>query len=135
VTTYTRTQVAIILLNDAKDLYTKGKFISSIVLAGAAQQLLRDLCRNVKIDPTIKILSNIQNIHGQGLHDLIAETYNKLKHADKEQGDVEVDKDEAKILLVLAASDLMRLNYPQNDIIKNFLKFADTLSCCVSSID
>ena len=109
-------------------MYSKGNFTSAIVLAGAAQQLLRDICKDAKIEPTIKILADNEGRDGQGLHDLIVETYNRLKHADKEQGDVEVVEGDAKVLMVLGASDLMRLNISKNDVIKNFLKFAETLT-------
>jgi magnesium-transporting ATPase (P-type) len=93
-----------------------------------AQQVLRDICKSKSLEPTIRTFANNEKRDGKGLHDLIAETYNKLKHADEEQDDVEVLEDDLRVLVVLAVTDLLRLNLPHTDSIKSILEFQKSLN-------
>ncbi len=126
--TYTKSQIAINLLLSAKKCFEQNDLVSAIVLAGAAREILRALCKNRSIEPTIKSLSKRQDLDEKNLHDLIVKTYNKLKHADREKDDVEVCAEEVKVLVLLAATDLMRLDLPLNENITSVLDFSQTLN-------
>lgn len=120
---YSKIEVAVELLIDAKKLLENGRYVSATVLAGAAQQIVRDICRKKQIDPAIKTLAKNEILDRTELHDFISCTYNKLKHANKEQFDVVVSEDETRVLMGLAATDLMRLNVNPNKSIVDILNF------------
>ncbi len=105
-----RLSIAIDILDKAVKTFDDNDIVASTVLAGAAQQLLRDVCLSKGIVPTLNELSENDGRTAQKLHDLIAETYNRFKHADREQADIEVLATDAQILLGLAVIDLLKLD-------------------------
>ena len=109
-----RLSIGVDILDKAVKMFDDNDIVVSTVLAGAAQQLFRDICLSKELKPAIQKLSENEGKTAKSLHDLITETYNKLKHADWEQGDVEVTVNDVKVLLVLAATDLLKLN-PESD--------------------
>lgn len=122
---FTKENVAIDLLLHAVRMRQEGSLMAAILLSGASQQILRDICVSKNIVPAIETLANNSDPGVKKLHDFIVDTYNKLKHADKEQDNVDVNDTDAKVLIGLAATDLMRLNLPQNDAIKTILRSVD----------
>ena len=120
---YSKIEVAIELMLCAKNLYQQENHVCATILAGAAQQIVRDLCKANQIEPTIKTLAEHQCRDGTELHDFISFTYNKLKHANREQNDVVVGEDEARVLIELAATDLIRLKVNPNQSIVEILNF------------
>ena len=126
--TYTKTEIAINLLLSSGENYRTQNYISAIVLAGAAQQILRDLCKTKEIKSSIKSLACNQNKTGRELHKLITATYNRLKHADLGQRNVEICAEEFKVLHELAATDLLRLNSPPCEELKKIINFNKSLA-------
>lgn len=117
-------EVAIVALLSAIKCYELGNHVSAIILAGAARQILNDLCIAKKLQTTLdKICEATQNPTGQ-VHIFIAKTYNSLRHADRDPDQIiNVSKDEAEMLITLASADLVRLNLPVTDEIKSILIF------------
>lgn len=108
--TFTKIQVATKSLFQAKDAFLKGDYISSTILAGAAQQIVRDICKSRGIEPTIKIISDVSGHPGKLVHELVTDAYNKMKHADLDPNElVEVSSDEPQVLMTLAVTDLIKL--------------------------
>lgn len=55
---HSKIEVAVTALLRAKELFLLGDYVSSTILAGAGQQILRDVCKSRGIEPTIKTISN-----------------------------------------------------------------------------
>jgi len=63
------------------------------------------------------------------IRNLVVNSYNKMKHADKDPNDdIEVTADAPKALMVIAAADLMRLNEPPNKEMIEFIKFVRSIN-------
>ncbi|WP_143474086.1 hypothetical protein [Limnohabitans sp. B9-3] len=126
--TFTKIQVATISLIQAKEAFIRNDFVSATILSGAAQQIVRDICKSRGIEPTLKTISNVSGHSGQLVHDLVTDAYNKMKHADKDpEGVVEVSQDEPRALMTLAATDLMRLKEITSKEISEFVEFVRTI--------
>lgn len=127
-TTFSKVEIAVTLLIRAKELFKLGEYVSSTVLAGAGQQLLRDLCVARGVDPTIQTISEVSGHSKRKIHDLVVETYNKIKHADIDPDDcVEIAEDVPRVLMTLAAVDLMRLKEIKSYQIADFIEFIQQL--------
>ncbi len=125
---YKRIEIAIRALVRAKSAYLENDYVSSTILAGAAQQIVRDICKSKNIEPTIKTISDASGHSGKLVHDLVTDAYNKMKHADVDpQGSVEVSEDEPRALMTLAATDLMRLKEISTKEISDFIEFVKTI--------
>lgn len=121
---YSRIEIAIESLIQAQKLYGESNFICSVILAGAAQQVIRDLCKSKKIEPVIKTIGKISGRKPKDIHDLIVESYNKSKHADINPNEnVFVSADEARVLMTVAATDLMRIDRIQSKRVMDFIEF------------
>ena len=121
---HSKIEVALAALLRAKELFLLGDHISATILAGAGQQIVRDVCKSRGIVPTIKTLSEISGHPAKLLHDLVADAYNKMKHADIDpEGIVEVSEQEPRMLMTLAAADLMRLKEIKSQQIADFIEF------------
>jgi hypothetical protein len=126
-TSYSKCQVAVELLTQAVRLHSEKNLVAAIVLSGAAQQILRDVCKTKAISSTLNDLAQSHGKDVKELHRLIVAVYNKFKHADVEQGDVAVVDEEARVLITLAAADLMRLNLPLTDDTKKIVDYANSM--------
>jgi hypothetical protein len=125
---HSKIEVAVAALNRAKELFISGDYVSATILAGAGQQIIRDICKNRRIEPTIKTISNVSGHPAKLVHNLVADAYNKMKHADIDpDGIVEVSEDEPRMLMTLAATDLMRLKEVTSKEIADFIEFVQTL--------
>ena len=125
---YKQIEIAIESLLQAQKFYEASNFICSVILGGAGQRILHDLCSTEGIEPVVETIGNF-NGHGKNrVHGLITNCYNKLKHADRDANDdVFVSSDEARVLLTVAATDLLRLNTTKSVEILNFIKFIERL--------
>jgi hypothetical protein len=124
----TKLEIAVSSLTTARKLFADGDYISSNILAGAGQQILRDLCLSRGIETTIATLSSSTGHPVNDIHNLVVNSYNKMKHADKDPNDdIEVSEDAPRALIVLAATDLMRLNAPPSKDIVEFIEFAKSI--------
>lgn len=109
--TYSRTEIAIRSIVTAKSLYEQGLFTEATVLAGSAQQIIRDICRHQSIEPAVKTMSVLRRSSVEQIVQIVHSAYNNLKHADRNTDDpVDVPDDEALFLIKLACIDLMRLS-------------------------
>lgn len=125
---YTKIEVAIKLLLQSKELFLSGDYVSSTVLAGAGQQIVRDISKSRGIEPTIQTISNVSGHSTRKIHDLVVGAYNKMKHADNDpEGVVEVSEDESRVLMTLAATDLMRLKQINSQQVSDFIEFVRTV--------
>jgi len=125
---HSKIEVAVTALISAKELFLLADYISSTILAGAGQQILRDVCKSRGIEPTIKTISEVSGHPAKLVHNLVAGTYNNMKHADNDpEGIVEVSEEEPRMLMTLAATDLMRLNEIQSKDISDFIEFVRTV--------
>ena len=125
---HSKIEVAVTALLRAKELFLLGDYVSSTILAGAGQQILRDVCKSRGIEPTIKTISNESGHPAKLIHNLVADAHNKMKHADIDpEGIVEVSKEEPRMLMTLAATDLMRLKEITSKEIADFIEFVQTL--------
>jgi hypothetical protein len=98
-------------------------------LAGAAQQVLRDLCEARGIDITIDMVSASLGHQTSEVHNLVVASFNGMKHADRDPTcDVLVSPAESQALIVMAAADLARLNIPYSSAIGEILKFAKSFN-------
>ena len=121
-------EVAVTALVRAKELFLLGDCVSATILAGAGQQILRDICKSRDIEPTIKTISDVSGHPAKLVHNLVADTYNKMKHADNDpEGIVEVSEDEPRMLMTLAATDLMRLKEIKSKEISDFVDFVQAI--------
>lgn len=112
----------------AKELFLLGDYVSATILAGAGQQIVRDVCKSREIEPTIKTISEVSGHSAKLVHNLVAGTYNKMKHADNDpEGIVEVSDEEPRMLMTLAATDLMRLKEIKSKEISDFVEFVRTV--------
>ena len=120
---FKKIDIALIALNEAKSAFLKKDYVTSTILAGAAQRLVRDICESRNIEPTIKKISNNSAYSKRQIHNLIARTYNKMKHADHDpEADVEISPDEPLVLIRVAATDLLKLKVlDENSEIVEFL--------------
>lgn len=104
-------EIAIDLLADAKELFQNTRFASATVLAGAARRILADLCKAHKIESTIDQVSDSTGHRAKDIHNLIAATYNQMRHANHDPDElVEVSDAEPKCLLTCAITDLVLLS-------------------------
>ena len=118
-------EVAVIALLSSIDCYKSENYVSSIILSGAARQVLNDLCISNQLPTTAELIGESTQKTTKQVHDFIAETYNSLKHADRNPGQqISVSEDEARMLIIAAASDLTRLNPQINENIKQIIYFA-----------
>jgi len=125
VKSYLKSEVAIAALLRAKECFLSSDWISSTILAGAAQQVLRDLCISRGIDTTIGKVSSSLGYNVRDIHNLVASAYNDMKHAERDpEALVLISSEEPKSLIVLAVADLARLNFPCSDEVGEILNFA-----------
>ena len=121
----TQSEAAITALLTAIDCYKAGNYVSSIILSGAARQILNDLCISKQLTSTVKLIGESVNKTTMQVHDFIAKTYNSLKHADRNPGQTIIaSSEEAQMLIILAAADLARMNPTFNADIKEIFNFA-----------
>ena len=122
---HSKSSVAVSSLLRAKACYQDGDWISSTILAGAAQRILKDLCVAAGIEPTINTVSADLGRRPREVHDLIMASYNGMKHADRDpEGTVDATSEEPQALIVMAAADLVRLKTPYSPSVGEILKFA-----------
>lgn len=122
--TFTKIEVAVRALLQAKERYLQADYVSATILAGAGQKIVRDICKSRGIEPTIKTLSNQSGFTVQEIHNLVVDSYNKMKHADTDpDGFVNVSEEEPRALMTLAATDLMRLKEIKSKEIADFTDF------------
>ena len=125
---HSKIEVAVAALLRAKELFISGDYVSATILAGAGQQIIRDICKSRRIEPTIKTISNVSGHPAKLVHNLVADAYNKMKHADIDPGGVvEVSEEEPRMLMTLAATDLMRLKEIKSKDISDFIEFVRTV--------
>ncbi len=125
---YAKSEIAVKALMHSIDCYRSKDYISSIILSGASRQILNDLCRANSLPTTVEKISETTRKTRAQVHEFVAQTYNSLKHADKDpEKPIEVSGDEAKMLILLASADLARLNYTTLQDIKLILEFAYSL--------
>ena len=125
---YSKIEVAVAALLRAKELFLSADYVSATILAGAGQQIIRDVCKSREVEPAIKTISNVSGHPAKLVHNLVADAYNKMKHADIDpEGIVEVSEDEPRMLMTLAATDLMRLKEITSKEIADFIEFVQTL--------
>ena len=121
---HSKIEVAVTALLRAKELFLLGDYVSATILAGAGQQIVRDVCKRRKIESTIKTISDVSGHSAKLIHNLVADTYNKMKHADNDpEGVVQVSEEEPRMLMTLAATDLMRLKEIKSKEISDFVDF------------
>lgn len=121
---HSKIEVAVTALLRAKELFLVGDYVSATILAGAGQQIVRDVCQSRKVETTIKTISDVSGHSTKKIHSLVVDAYNKLKHADIDPEDlVEVSQDEPRVLMTLAATDLMRLKEIRSQEISDFIEF------------
>lgn len=125
---HSKIEVAVTALLRAKELFLLGDFVSATILAGAGQQILRDICENRGIEPTITTISDVSGHPVKLVRNLVAETYNKMKHADNDpEVIIEVSEEEPRMLMTLAATDLMRLKEIKSKEISDFVDFIQAI--------
>lgn len=121
---HSKIEIAVTALLRAKELFLSGDFVSATILAGAGQQIVRDVCKSREIEPTLKTISDVSGHPAKMVHNLVADAYNKMKHADNDpEGIVEVSEEEPRMLMTLAATDLMRLKEIRSQQISDFVEF------------
>ena len=107
---YTKIEVSLKALLRAKEAFLVNDYVSATLLAGAAQQIVRDICKSRDIEPTIQKISNVSGHDKKRIHSLVADAYNKMKHADIDPNEVvEVSAEEPQVLMTLAVTDLIKL--------------------------
>ena len=130
---HTKAEIAISSLLQAKRMFLAGDYISATILAGAGQQILRDLCKSRAVMPTIARLSGSSGYSVKSIHNLVTDSYNKMKHAEKDPEEmVEVSEDEARVLMTLAATDLMLLKEIKSKEISDFVDFVRNIKAAVA---
>jgi len=121
---FTKIEVAINLLTRSKELFQLRDYASATVLAGAGQQIIRDVAKHRGVEPTIHTISSTSGQSVKKIHDLVVGSYNSLKHADMNPEEiVEVSEDDARVLLTLAATDLMRMKEIKSQEISDIIEF------------
>jgi hypothetical protein len=130
---HSKIEVAVTALLQAKELFILGDYVSATILAGAGQQIVRDVCKSRGIEPTIKIISHVSGHPGKLIHNLVADVYNKMKHANIDpEGVVDVSEEEPRMLMTLAASDLMRIKEIKSKEISDFIEFVRNIKASQS---
>ena len=125
---HSKIEVAVTALLRAKELFLLDDYVSATILAGAGQQIVRDVCKSREIEPTIKTISDVSGHPTKMIHDLVVDAYNKMKHANNDpEGVIEVSKDEPRVLMTLAATDLMKLKEIKSQEISDFIEFVRTI--------
>lgn len=110
VKTYTKSEIAINALITAKKLHEQGDYIGSTILAGAGREILKDICSAKGIEHTAEVVGKQVGKPTKDIHDLLADVYNKMKHADRDpSGLVEVSEAEPRALMTVGVTDLMKL--------------------------
>ena len=126
--TYTKIQVAVRALIHAKELYLQADYVSATILAGAGQRILRDICERRGIESTLEKVSNQSGFKVKEIHNLVVDSYNKMKHAKTDpDGLVNVSEEEPRALMTIAASDLMLLQEIKSKEIADFTDFVRTI--------
>jgi hypothetical protein len=124
---FSKTEVAIAALVKAKECYQAQDWVASIILAGAAQQILRDLCRSRGLASTLEQVGITKGSNFKDVHVLISSAYNSMKHADLDpDASVVASLEESQVLLVLAAADLVKLSVDFSTEVKDILSFVRT---------
>lgn len=121
---HSKSEIAVVALLRATQCYQNADWIAATILAGAAQQVLRDLCEARGIGTTIEMVSASLGHQTRDVHRIVVTSYNGMKHADREPTcDVLVSPAEPQALIVMAAADLARLNIPYSSAIGEILNF------------
>ena len=124
---HSKIEIAVKALLRAKELFLLGDYVSATILAGAGQQIVRDVCKSRSIEPTIKTITDVSGHPAKMVHNLVSDAYNKMKHAEKDpERNVEVSEEEPRMLMTLAAADLNRMNEIQTKEISDFVEFVRT---------
>ncbi len=125
---HSKIEISVTALLRAKELFLLRDYVSATILAGAGQQIVRDVCKSRGVEPTIGTISSVSGHSAKLVHNLVADAYNKMKHADIDpEGFVEISEDEPRMLMTLAATDLMRLKEITSKEIADFIEFVQTL--------
>lgn len=126
---HSKSEVAVVALLRATQCYQNADWISATILAGAAQQVLRDLCEARGIGTTIDMVSASLGYRTSDVHNLVVASYNGMKHADRDPArDVFISSGEPQALMVMAATDLVRLNIPHSSAIGEILNFVKSFN-------
>lgn len=121
---YSRLDVAIESLMQARMHFESGNFICAVILSGAAQRVLRDLCRNQSIVTTVEIIEAETGHHWRAVDALLTACFNKTKHARKDSCEsVSIGSEDAKALMAVAASDLAKLFKGSSKEVSDFYEF------------
>ena len=120
-------QIATTNLDTAIELFFDGKIIPSINLASASEEVLGCLCKEAGIDNVLKKMVEIaerQTLPNKKIIDLLNETKNEIKHADKNTGEIEIDDLEAQLMIRRAVSNFISLGYVTTPEISKFIQWA-----------
>lgn len=123
----TKMEIAVSSLNSAYRMFLEKDYVASTLLAGAGQQILRDLCKSRGIETTITTLS--ANL-GHSIKDILAcivDPYNQMKHANRFPNDLEISEKVPVALMRLAWNDLMSLDEKQTKEMEKFMKAMENL--------
>lgn len=125
VTLSSKIDIAVAALVSAIKSYEVGDWVASTILGGAARQVLNDICITRGLDTTTELLASSLGYKKSEIHTIITESYNGMKHAERDSDAlVEVSSAQPKALIIMAASDLARLNEPYTLTIQKILNFA-----------
>ena len=126
--TYTKIEIALNALYGAKELFINKDYISANILAGAGQQIVRDLCISRGIGPTLETISEVVNHPTNVVRNLLVDAYNKMKHAERDPDElVNISHQEPIALMTVAATDLVRLNVVRTQKTVEFFEFVQAL--------
>jgi len=131
---HSRLEIAIEALLQAQKFYEASNYICAVILAGASQQVIHDLCIANGKESVIKTIGQLSGHGAKKVHNLIVDSYNKSKHADRDPNDsVFVSSDEARVLMTVAATDLLKFPHVLSKEVLEFFDFIRSIRSCTAS--
>lgn len=116
--------IAIESLLQARLHFESQNYICAVILSGAAQRVLRDLCLNKKLMSTVEIIELDSGHSWKKVDKILTDCFNKTKHARMDSSEsVSISSQEARVLMTVAASDLVKLYVNPSKDVADFYDF------------
>lgn len=117
---------AIHQLDAAIQEYHRGHIVCAITLAGAAEEILGDICKRRGLKNALTSATESREFTGlypksKDRRDLLNQTKNALKHAERDDEDfIEIDEHDTYLIIARAIYNLKLLKLEQSPLVRGF---------------
>jgi hypothetical protein len=123
-TIHKKFDVAIIQLEEAIIAHKQGKYVVALALAGAAEEILGQMCVRLKIETSLSKLSSVQAMKQfDKPFEVLNGPKNAIKHASKlpnADDEFEIAEGDDFLMIVRALANLKSLSLTSTEVIEDF---------------